>query len=130
MAFETEAEKINKGMLNAYQLIARERWRHTTRPTTNGEIKSSVIVPSALVIGISHGQESRIQPYELHVAKEINYRFLKPVHLGDAIRTRIRITRLENNPDREYGYAWVRREIINQHNEVVYRANAKLLIKK
>lgn len=130
MVYETATEKITKNLLRAHGRIARERWEHVTEPDKSHDGKRRIIVPSGLVISLSHGQESRIQPYALHLASEINYKFLKPVYLGDTIHTRVRITRLEDNPNRNYGYAWVVREIVNQKNEIVYLARAKLLIKK
>jgi monoamine oxidase len=67
-----------------------------------------------------------------HVAFSYGYdrlRFVRPVHMGDTIRTRVTISSKEDDPKRQdMGRVVERCEILNQRNEVVLAADHILLV--
>ena len=58
-------------------------------------------------------------------------RFIRPVHIGDTIRTRVTISAKEDDPKRpEMGRVVERCEVLNQRNEVVLAADHILLVER
>lgn len=58
-------------------------------------------------------------------------RFIRPVHIGDTIRTRVTISTKEDDPKRkEMGRVIERCEVLNQRNEVVLAADHILLVER
>lgn len=58
-------------------------------------------------------------------------RFVRPVHIGDTIRTRVSITAKEDDPKRSTsGRVTERCEILNQRDEVVLAADHILLVER
>lgn len=58
-------------------------------------------------------------------------RFVRPVHIGDTIRTRVSITTKEDDPKRPTsGRVTERCEILNQRDEVVLAADHILLVER
>ena len=58
-------------------------------------------------------------------------RFIRPVHIGDTIKTRVTISSKEDDPKRpDHGRVTERCEVINQRGETVLAADHILLVKK
>jgi len=58
-------------------------------------------------------------------------RFVRPVHIGDTIRTRVTISAKEDDPKRpDMGRVVERCEVLNQRNEVVLAADHILLVER
>jgi monoamine oxidase len=58
-------------------------------------------------------------------------RFIRPVHIGDTIKTRVTITEKSDDPKRkDMGRVVERCEVINQRGEVVLAADHILLVEK
>ena len=58
-------------------------------------------------------------------------RFIRPVHIGDTIRTRVTISAKEDDPKRaNMGRVVERCEVLNQRNEVVLAADHILLVER
>jgi acyl dehydratase len=58
-------------------------------------------------------------------------RFIRPVHIGDTIRTRVTISAKEDDPKRpSQGRVVERCEVLNQRNEVVLAADHILLVER
>lgn len=58
-------------------------------------------------------------------------RFIRPVHIGDTIRTRVTISAKEDDPKRAgMGRVIERCEVFNQRNEVVLAADHILLVER
>ena len=58
-------------------------------------------------------------------------RFIRPVHIGDTIRTRVTVTAKEDDPKRpQSGRVVERCEVLNQRNEVVLAADHILLVER
>ncbi|MDI6025335.1 MaoC/PaaZ C-terminal domain-containing protein [Corticibacterium sp. UT-5YL-CI-8] len=58
-------------------------------------------------------------------------RFVRPVHIGDTIRTKITIAAKEDDPKRgDMGRVIERCEVVNQRNEVVLAADHILLVER
>ncbi|WP_275787039.1 MaoC family dehydratase [Pararhizobium gei] len=58
-------------------------------------------------------------------------RFVRPVHIGDTIRTRVTIAAKEDDPKRtDMGRVIERCEVFNQRNEVVLAADHILLVER
>ncbi|KQS61403.1 dehydratase [Rhizobium sp. Leaf371] len=58
-------------------------------------------------------------------------RFVRPVHIGDTIRTRVTICAKEDDPKRaDRGRVIERCEVLNQRNEVVLAADHILLVER
>lgn len=58
-------------------------------------------------------------------------RFVRPVHIGDTIRTRVTISAKEDDPKRKnLGRVTERCEVLNQRNEVVLACDHILLVER
>jgi monoamine oxidase len=58
-------------------------------------------------------------------------RFVRPVHIGDTIRTRVTISSKEDDPKRKHvGRVVERCEVLNQRNEVVLAADHILIVER
>jgi monoamine oxidase len=58
-------------------------------------------------------------------------RFVRPVHIGDTIRTRVTITSKEDDPKRlDMGRVVERCEVLNQRDDVVLAADHILLVQR
>lgn len=58
-------------------------------------------------------------------------RFIRPVHIGDTIKTRVTISSKEDDPKRpDHGRVTERCEVINQRGETVLVADHILLVRK
>lgn len=58
-------------------------------------------------------------------------RFIRPVHIGDTIRTRVLISAKEDDPKRaDHGRVVERLEVLNQRGETVLACDHILLVKK
>jgi monoamine oxidase len=58
-------------------------------------------------------------------------RFVRPVHIGDTIRTRVTISSKEDDPKRMHmGRVVERCEVLNQRNEVVLAADHILIVER
>ncbi len=58
-------------------------------------------------------------------------RFIRPVHIGDTIRTRVTISSKEDDPKRaDMGRVVERCEVLNQRNDVVLAADHILLVER
>jgi monoamine oxidase len=58
-------------------------------------------------------------------------RFIKPVFIGDTIRTRLTIARKEDDAKRpDHGRVWELTEVLNQHDEVVLACEHIYLVQR
>jgi len=61
--------------------------------------------------------------------RELNWKFTKPVFIGDTIQTKIRVTEAKAMPRMGGGLVTFEARVINQDDDVVHKGEWKMLIK-
>ena len=123
--FETPGRTITEADLVSYAAISGER---DALDFTTGEAGLPPLVPELLIMILGSGlgfrapaetpQVLAFMVFDLHIHL--------PVRVGDTIRCRIHVA--GKRPMREGGVIVERREMVNQRDEVVQKAEYKLLV--
>lgn len=132
MKFETPAQPITPHLMRGYIKLLGEEYAHNAANYAQSKGFSGAVVPANLIMAIGAGQFARLNPLAVRVAKQVSFSFFKAVIVGDSIRTQFTVTAVRPHRDasKDYGYVWVRRDVFNQRNELVYTAKTQLLIDK
>lgn len=121
----TPARTITEADLVGFAAISGD---HEALDQGRGQAGRSPVVPDVLIIAITSGLGFRIagpQPQVL-AFMVLDWRFLLPVHVGDTVHCRMRVTAKRRL--KEGGVVVERREIVNQRGEVVHEGEYKLLV--
>lgn len=123
--FESPARTITEGDVVGYGAISGDQEK---LDFTAGDSTLPPVVPELLIMIMSSGlgfrapaetpQVLAFMVFDLHIHQ--------PVYIGDTIRCRVRVA--GKRPMKEAGVIVERRELLNQHDEVVQEAEYKLLV--
>lgn len=122
---ETPARTITEADVVAFAGISGD---HEALDSSRGEPGRPAVVPDLLVITITSGLGFRtpVPSPQVLAFMVFEWRPFGPVHVGDTIRCRIRVT--GKRAMREGGVVVEKREMVNQRGEVVQESEYKLLV--
>lgn len=127
----TETDIVNfSGLSGDYNTI------HTDADYAKNSFFGKRVAHGLLVKAIASGlytrtnYNQRMMPSLIALLEIRQWKFLKPVFIGDTIKIKVTLTHKEDKPVKPYGKVVFFREIINQENEIVQSGEYSLLIKK
>jgi acyl dehydratase len=122
----TESDIVNFAALSGdWNLI------HTDAEYCKDQMYGQRMAHGLLVLSIASGLAMRLGFMDDTVVafRGIEWKFTKPVFIGDTVRLRVRVEEVKAMPRLGGGLVTFRMEVINQRDEVVHRGSWELLCK-
>jgi 3-hydroxybutyryl-CoA dehydratase len=122
----TEADVVNfAGLTGDYNQI------HTDAAYAAREMFGQRIAHGLLVLSISVGLAVQTGLIEGTVLafRELEWKFSRPVMLGDTIHVSLEVAELKPLPRLGGGSVWLKATVFNQHEEAVHRGTWAMLVK-